>query len=190
MDAEELFASNWPGVKAVVAYHLKRITLPIQPPDRDDLFQLAALHLWRACRSAVETGHQINWRLVGRAAWSSWSRPRRRNPASAAVGWAGAERDELGGSLDVTTISENAATATVEGVSLTFADVKIDTPEVVELWRTGIGAPEAAKRLSLSEETVRCQARRFGGRAFPGGREGRCEYRFPSDLGKAVPPRR
>lgn len=159
----QLFDVKWPAVQRSVSYLCSR-RVELSAADRDDVLGHAGLILWRTILRGVTP---INCTWIARAALSSWRASNKRHTAE---------------SLDERLDGVHATPEPhVDGV--TVVDARLDSPELVELWETGISMSEAARRLGVSRQYVHQQADRLRGVAFgQPGRE-RPVWRFPRDTG-------
>ena len=174
--ALELFQAKFSTVVRVVRFRAGRAR--IRAADVDDLIQIAGLRLWQICRRAVQQGFVPSSRLVASEAFEAWRVARDRDPVTKAVN-IGMKVGE--GTSVAAGIPAQEPAIRVDGVTLTASDARLDHPELISLFETGITASEVARRIGCTVSNVlQTAAARFGGHRF--GRR----WLFPADTALAA----
>lgn len=188
-EAEALFAHKWPVVQRIADF--KCFSRRLYPEDRADVLQTAAMCLWVACQKAVsgDNGFRVNCRIPAQQAFSLWARDRQRCPLREAD-----LPDDCNGDGDHDRPVDRAIPppgidVVEDGVRIRLmeTDVRLDAPELVEVFHNGVSAAEHARQTGMTRQAIqsRCRARNSGGFFF-GGLKPRGRWLFPPNGGGVV----
>ncbi len=182
VEALALFNSKWQTVRKIVDFRAHH--RGIRRDDRGDLQQDAGEHLWQSCLRAVDPergGFKIQCRLAANYAFEKRARSQRRFPLREADLLLPDADDDAPSPLDAP-VPRPGARVLVDGmlIDMTEVDVRLDSPELIELYDHGISMARRARADGVTRQALscRCKAGKSDGAFFCGlGRRGR--WLFP-----------